>query len=120
MQEEFSIDESKNTIINKIIFFYKKNRTLVFSIFFLFFIIIISITYYFYSQEKKRILISDKYILAKIDLDNNLKDKAKNSLVQIIESNDKTYSPLSLFLIIDANLIKDEQKLVSYFDQISF
>ena len=103
MQKEFPLEESKNTLSDKIKFFYENNKTLIISSFFILIIITLSITYYFYSKDKQKILNAEKYVSAKIDLNNNLNIKAMNALVQIIESNDKTYSPLSLFLIIDAN-----------------
>ena len=118
MQQEFPLEEGKNTLSDKIKFFYENNKILIISSFFILIIITLSITYYFYSKDKQKILNAEKYVSAKIDLNNNLNIKAMNALVQIIESNDKTYSPLSLFLIIDANLIKDDQKIVSYFDII--
>ena len=39
-------------------------------------------------------------------------------MIKIIESNNPTYSTLSLFLLIDANLIDDERKLIKFFDHI--
>ena len=69
-------------------------------------------------QEKKRTELSDLYIKARIDIGNNKEKEAKDILIKIIEKNDKTYSPLSLFLLIDKNLINDNKKIIELFDNV--
>ena len=55
---------------------------------------------------------------AKIYLENDNKNKAKNILKTIIFANDNTYSVLSLFLILNENLIVDQRELSNLFDQV--
>ena len=44
--------------------------------------------------------------------------KQKNSLKAVIFANDKTYSALSLFLILNENLIVDQDELSNLFDRV--
>jgi len=118
MQEEFTEVQTTTTFKDKIVVFYKKNKFLIFlSIFILLFFFLTAI-FYLHNKEKKVQLTADLYVSAKIDLNNNQKDKAKDTLIKIIESSNPTYSALSLFLLIDANLITDERKLVEFFDYV--
>jgi predicted negative regulator of RcsB-dependent stress response len=119
MVEELTKESSRIIKLrDNIIFIYKNNKILVlFSIFVLLFILF-STTFYFHSKEKKRLLISDLYITAKINLNRNQQAEAKNNLIKIIESDESTYSPLALFLLIDTNLVKEDKKIVEYFDYI--
>lgn len=51
-------------------------------------------------------------------LSNNDNKKATQILKKIVKSKDETYSPLSLFLIIDKNLEIEEKKVEELFDFI--
>ena len=57
-----------------------------------------------YSNKNKKIEISEEFIKAKILLTNNKNAEAAIYFKNIIDKKDKTYSPLSLFIIIDKNL----------------
>ena len=103
---------------NKFREFYENNKTLIFTITFILIIVIGSFIYYSESKEEKKILLSENYIKAKIYLQNNEKDKATNILKKIIFANHKTYSSLSLFLILNENLILDKEELLNLFDHI--
>ena len=118
MQEEFTEVQTTTTLRDRIVIFYKKNKFFIFlSIFILLFFVLAAI-FYLHNKEKKVQLTADLYVSAKIDLNNNQKDKAKDTLIKIVESNNPTYSALSLFLLIDADLIEDERKLVEFFDYV--
>ena len=71
-----------------------------------------------YSEKNKRIKISESFIEAKILLSENNQSKSLEVLKNIIMQQDKVYSPLSLFLILDQDLEKDNEIVISYFDQI--
>ena len=47
-----------------------------------------------------------------------IKKKTQNSLLELIYENDPTYSPLSLYFIIDNKLITEKSKINSLFDNI--
>jgi len=96
--------------------FYEKNKILIFSFLSIILICVFSIIYYQYAAEKKKIYLSDSYIQAKIYLENGNKNESKKILKSILLENDKTYSTLSLFLLLNENLITDEKELLSLFD----
>ena len=103
---------------SKLLKFYEKNKILIFSIIFIFVIVFGSLSFYFNSKKKTQILIADNYIESKILLKQGEKAKAKDILKKIIFSNEKTYSALSLFLIVNENLIENYNELSSLFDHI--
>ena len=55
---------------------------------------------------------------AKIYLEDGNKAKATDLLKKIIYENDSTYSSLSLFLIINRNLINDYNQLIDLYDHL--
>lgn len=103
---------------SKLRIFYDSYKVLIYSILSALLIFYASINFYLYKQEKKVILNSEKYVEAKVNLSNNEKDKALIKLKEIIYSNDQTYSPLSLFLILNQNLIEDKKELSGFFDYL--
>ena len=82
-------------------------------------IIIGSIYLFFdYKSKEKKTEISGNFIEAKVLLTQNNNIKSLEILKNIIFDKDKTYSPLSLFLIIDQGLEKDNDAILSYFDEV--
>ena len=98
--------------------FYESNKILIFSCIFILIATIISSSIYFTNKEKSKILLSEKYVQAKIYVQNENIDKATNLLKEIIFSNDSTYSTLSFFLILNQNLITDYQEQSILFDHL--
>ena len=117
MEEEISAI-STNTRIDKIKNFIIQNRT---KIILLFCILLVLLFAYFFIGEqnkKKKIKISNKYnSIVLLNLNDN-KSKITNGLVEIIDDNDKTYSPLALYYIIDNKLILDKEKINELFDTV--
>ena len=117
MDEEIAIIDS-NTRIEKLKnFFIKKRKPL---IFFLSFIIVILITFFGLGEYKKnkQIKISDLYYNAIIEYSDQNKEKIAQDLIGIINKKDTTYSPLSLYFIIDKNLVSDKQEINDLFSTI--
>lgn len=112
---ETQYDVTQKSKIRK---FYEKNRIFIFSGIILFLVTLISFSLYFSNKEKKEIALSNDYLSATIYLDNNEKDKAINILKTIIFSDNSTYSTLSLFLILNENLITDKKELLNFFEHI--
>ena len=108
-------DITKKTRIKK---FYEDYKILIYS--FLFFILFaVAIVFFYFENEKKsKVAIANDYIQATIYLENNEKNKATNILKQIINEKKGIYSVLSLFLIIDHNLLKEEEMISNLFDQV--
>ena len=98
--------------------FYEVNKILIFSIILILIISIASVSFYSESKEKKKIFLSDNYQAAKVYLENDDRNKAKNILETIIFANDSTYSTLSLFLILNENLIVNQGEISNLFDHI--
>ncbi len=71
-----------------------------------------------YSEKNKRKKSSENFIEAKILLTENNHSKSLEILKNIIKTKDKTYSPLSLFLILDQNLEKDKELVLKYFNDV--
>ncbi len=117
MDEETAIIDS-NTRNEKIRNFLNKNKKLLSSILIL--IISILIGYFAFKEYKKnqQLKISDQYNLILTEYSNDNKKKTQELLVELIYKNDPTYSPLSLYFIIDNELIKERSKVNELFDNI--
>ena len=85
-------------------------------------IILILIPFSFFSYQiyldKNKEKISSRYNLAvtKFEKGNNL--EIKKVMIEIINSKDKTYSPLALYFIIDNNIEATNEEINRYFDVI--
>jgi len=112
---EAQYDVTKKSRIKK---FYDENKIIIISTVLILFILSISGVFYFESKEKKKILLSENYIEARIYLSNEDKSNAKKVLRKIILADDSTYSVLSLFLILNQNLIEDKEELSNLFDHV--
>ena len=67
-------------------------------------------------QVNKKQQISDNFNLVTIEYSVNNKDKTTNKLIEIIKEKDPTYSPLSLYFIIDKKLLSDQKQINELFD----
>ena len=115
MDEDISIINS-NTRNEKVRNFLNKNKVKIISI--LLSIVIVLIGAYSFDKYKtnQKIEISDKFNSITLTYSENTKDYTVKNLVEIINEKDPTYSPLSLYFIIDNKLISDQGELNSYFD----
>ena len=98
--------------------FFEKYKLLLFSTVLFLFVAWFGIVFYLEKKESKKILLSDNYHDAEIYLQNNEKDEAKKILEKIVFENDPTYSALSLFLLIDENLLNEENEMSRMFNHI--
>ena len=98
--------------------FYEKNRISIFSIILIVTIIIVFFSFYSANKEKKKTFLAESYIEAKVLLETGEKNKAKDILKTIILSNNSTYSSLSLFLILNENLIVDQKELLNLYNHL--
>ena len=97
---------------------YDANKLLIFSTLFVLIIASISLSFYTVSKEKKQILLADNYMVAIFYLQNNERDKGRKILKEIILANNRTYSTLSLFLILDEDLVDDQKEISNLFDHL--
>ena len=117
MDEEITIIDSnarneriKNFFINN-----KKKLILTVSI-----ILVIIIGYLSFekSKERTKIKLANQYNLALIDLNPNNKQKTINEMVNVVKSNDATYSPLALYHLIDNNLLENNDEINILFNEL--
>ena len=67
-------------------------------------------------QTNKKQQISDNFNLITLEYSENNKEKTTNSLIEIINEKDPTYSPLSLYFIIDNKLHSDQKQINDLFN----
>ena len=116
--DEETVIINNNTRNEKIKNFFINNRKILISILLLILIFLISYFAFTEYKKKQKLKISDKYNSTLIEYSENNKEKTKNSLVDLIYKNDSTYSPLSLYFIIDNELITERSKINTLFDNI--
>ena len=98
--------------------FYESNKILIYISVFLLLILFGYLSYFLESKEKKRIALSENYVQSKIYLENGDKQKALDLLKSIIFVNDSTYSTLSLFMILNQDLINDHNEISNLFNHL--
>ena len=116
MEEEIQIineNARKEKLKN---FFLKNSKYLIFSISA---IIILILAYFFYVEIKSRDhdKIAEKYNNI-VNNFNNLQntEQSTKELIRIIEKKNLTYSPLSLYFILDNDLVSENNEINKYFD----
>ena len=112
---EAQYDLTKKSKLKK---FYESYKIFIFSFIAILVILYGSFSFYLVNKEKEKILLSENYLQAKIYLEEGDKNKAMNLLKEVIFANDPTYSSLSLFLIMNQNLITDYKELSNLFDHL--
>ena len=115
MDEDLSII-NVNTRNEKIKNFFVNNKNKIISGIIILIIIIVGVFSYDKYLINKKKDISDSYNSIIIDYSEKTKEKTASSLIEIINKKDPTYSPLSLYFIIDNNLVSDQSKINSLFD----
>ena len=117
MDEDLSIinTNARNEKIKN--FFINNKNKLILGIIFL---IVVIIGFYGFDkyQKDKKLQISDNFNLAIIEYSENTKDKTTAELIEIINKKDPTYSPLSLYFIIDNKLLSDQRQINDLFDTL--
>ncbi len=115
MDEDLSIINT-NTRNEKIKNFFINNKNKIISGIIILIIVIVGVFSYDKYLINKKKDISDSYNSIIIDYSEKTKEKTASSLIEIINKKDPTYSPLSLYFIIDNNLVSDQSKINSLFD----
>jgi hypothetical protein len=115
MDEDISIINS-NTRNEKVRNYFIKNKVKIILILLTTVIVLIGAYSFDKYKTNQKIEISDKFNSITLTYSENTKDYTVKNLVEIINEKDPTYSPLSLYFIIDNKLISDQGELNSYFD----
>ena len=115
MEEDISIINS-NTRQEKVRnFFVNNNNKIISTIIVLVIILVGAYSFDSYKTNKKK-EISNKFNSTTLSHTDNTKELTIQNLVEIINEQDPTYSPLSLYFIIDNKLISNQSEINSYFD----
>tara|TARA_Y100000389_G_scaffold13189_1_gene11784 strand:- start:4146 stop:4790 length:645 start_codon:yes stop_codon:yes gene_type:complete len=117
MDEETTIINN-NTRNQKIKDFLINNKKILVSI--LTVIIILFMSYFALEEfnERKKIKISDQYNAIVEQYSNNNKENTKKKLIELINKKDSTYSPLSLYFLIDNELVANQSIINNLFDVV--
>ena len=117
MDEDIAIIDS-NTRNEKIKKFFINYKKLLISILVL--VITLLISYFIFEEfnEKKKLKISDQYNQIVTEYSKDNKQITSNALVELVNKKDPTYSPLSLYFIIDNQLITEKSKVNKLFDVV--
>ena len=117
MDEDIAIIDS-NTRNEKIKKFFINYKKLLISILVL--VITLLISYFIFEEfnENKKLKISNQYNQIVTEYSKDNKQITSNALVELVNKKDSTYSPLSLYFIIDNQLITEKSKVNKLFDVV--
>ena len=117
MEEDISIINS-STRQEKVRNFFVNNKNKIISTIVVLVIILVGAYSFDSYKTKKKKEISNKFNSTTLSHSDNTKELTIQNLVEIINEQDPTYSPLSLYFIIDNKLISNQSEINSYFDII--
>ena len=82
------------------------------------FFLLILFSFFFYQEYEKgnKERLANNYNTSIIEYESGEKTKILNSMKNIIEKKDKTYSPLAFYYLLDNNLITSKEEINKYFD----
>ena len=115
MDEEISIINT-NTRSEKIRNFFVNNKNKIVSVIVILIVVLVGAFSFEKYQTNKKKEISNKFNSTTISYSEKTKDLTTKKLVEIINEQDPTYSPLALYFIIDNQLISNDSEINSYFD----
>jgi|TARA_B100000959_G_scaffold234223_1_gene251963 hypothetical protein len=96
----------------------KENSKLLASAFLIILIVFIVLAFLENRKTKEDIFTSKEFNNAKILIKNKKKQESFIILERIIDKKHKFYSPLSLYLILDLELEKDQESILKLFDKV--
>jgi hypothetical protein len=115
MEEEISIINS-NTRSEKVRNFFVNNKNKIISLVVILIVVLVGAFSFEKYQTNKKKEISNKFNSTTISYSEKTKELTAKKLVEIINEQDPTYSPLALYFIIDNQLISNDSEINSYFD----
>ena len=117
MDEEVTIINS-NTRNEKIKNFFIENKKYLVLGFSIIFILIIGYLFTIEMKERNKIKLANEFNLVTINFGNENKQTTIDQLIELINKNDSTYSPLALYYLIDNNLIDNQNEINALFDKL--
>ena len=115
MEEDISIINS-NTRQEKVKNFFVNNKNKIISTIIILIVILVGAYSFDSYKNNKKKEISNKFNSTTLTHSENTKEATVKNLVEIINEQDPTYSPLSLYFIIDNKLISNQGEINTYFD----
>jgi len=115
MEEDISIINS-NTRQEKVRNFFVNNKNKIISTIVILVIILVGAYSFDSYKTNKKKEISNKFNSTTLSHSDNTKELTIQNLLEIINEQDPTYSPLSLYFMIDNKLISNQSEINSYFD----
>ncbi|WP_415295479.1 hypothetical protein [Candidatus Pelagibacter sp. Uisw_113] len=117
MDEEITIIDS-NTRNERIKNFFINNKKKLIITILVILVIIIGYLSFEKSKEKTKIKLANQYNLALIGLNPENKQKKIDEMVNVVKSNDATYSPLALYHLLDNNLLENNDEINILFNEL--
>ena len=117
MSEDIEII-NQNTRVEKIKIFFANNYKKLVGLFVL--ILLILFSYFGYKEYKKRVKLKIADVYNEITLEEITIENTDDieQLVKIIKENDPIYSALSLYFIIENDLVNDQKEINNFFDLV--
>ncbi len=103
-------EKIKNFLINK-------RKTIISTIIF-FLLVLFGFFLYQENEKSNRESLANKFNATINEYESGNKSKILNSMKEIIEDKDETYSPLAFYYLLDNNLITSKEEINRYFDII--
>jgi hypothetical protein len=69
-------------------------------------------------KNQKKIKLANQFNITTINFKTEKKQTTIDQLIELINANDSTYSPLALYFLIDNNLIENKNEINSLFDEL--
>ena len=117
MDEEITIIDA-NTRNQRIMDFFINNKKNIIITFLVILIIIVGYFSFLGIKERNNIKLSNQFNLITINFNEITKKKLTKELIDIVNRNDTTYSPLALYFLLDNNLIINNADANNLFDEL--
>jgi predicted negative regulator of RcsB-dependent stress response len=117
MDEEITIIDS-NARNEKIKNFFINNKKKIILTVSVILVLVIGYLSFEKSKERAKIKLANQYNLALIDLNPDNKQKTIDEMINVVKSNDTTYSPLALYHLLDNNLLEDREEINILFNEL--
>ena len=96
--------------------FFLNNKKNIIAAVILFLLVLFAFFFYQENEIRNKERLANKYNAIIIEYESGDKSKILNSMKDIIEDKDKTYSPLAFYYLLDNDLIKSNTEINKYFD----
>ena len=96
--------------------FFLNNKKNIIAAVILFLLVLFAFFFYQENEIRNKERLANKYNATIIEYESGDKSKILNSMKDIIEDKDKTYSPLAFYYLLDNDLIKSNTEINKYFD----